>query len=114
MNMVIEYSKYFKNFDLINNFSFNKADYISEMLVKNYKTTIYNFDINNSIQMKKIKKIDEIMKKYIMEKDFYIFIQNRIENYFSNDIQDLNEILIIEYENFEKNINIKVETSRWI
>ena len=84
------------------------------MLVKNYKTTIYNSDINNSIQMKKIKKIDEIMKKYINEKAFYNFIQNRLENYFSNDIQDLNQILIKEYENFEKNINIKVETSRWI
>ena len=54
------------------------------------------------------------MKKYINEKAFYNFIQNRFENYFSNDIQDLNQILIKEYENFEKNINIKIETSRWI
>lgn len=113
MNIAIDYSKYFKNYNFINEFCFNENDYISEMLQKNYQTSVYNVDINNKKELKIVKKIDNIMKIYIIDKEFFQIIQKKLTDMDNNFIQDLNKILIEEFDNFEKDIGL-VTTSRWI
>ena len=113
MYQIIDYNKYFPNYDFINEYPYNKKDYISEMLVKNYKTCVFNIDVNEKKEFKKVKQIDEIMKIYFLNCDFYKIVQDRLNNYVDNDIQDLNEILIDEYRNYQNNVTGFVETSRW-
>lgn len=114
MNTAIDYSKYFKNYNFINDFCFNKDDYISEMLLKNYQTSIYNVDLNNKEEIKMLKKIDDIMKIYIIDQNFFQLINCRLTDMEDNYIQDINAILINEYEKFKNAIVKSVETSRWI
>lgn len=114
MNTAIDYSKYFKNYNLINDFCFNKDDYISEMLLKNYQTSIYNVDLTNKEEIRMLKKIDNIMKVYIIDQKFFQFITCRLTDMEDNYIQDINTILINEYEKFKNDIVKSVETSRWI
>ncbi len=114
MNTAIDYSKYFKNYNFINDFCFNKDDYISEMLLKNYQTSIYNVDLNDKSEVKMLKKIDDIMNLYIIDQNFFQFVKSRLNDMEDNYIQDLNTILINEYNNY-KTVAVKpVETSRWI
>lgn len=108
------YSKYFKNYNLINDFCFNQNDYISELLIKNYQTSIYNVDINNKQEVNLLKKIDNIMKIYIIDSDFFQVIQERLNNMEDNLVQDINTILIDEYEKFSQHISPVVKNSRWI
>lgn len=114
MNTTIDYSKYFKNYNFINDFCFNKDDYISEMLLKNYQTSIYNVDLNNKEEVQRLKKIDNIMNIYIIDQNFSKLVKNRLNDMEDNYIQDLNAILINEYNNYKNAIVKSVETSRWI
>ncbi len=114
MTTSVDYSKYFKNYNFINDFCFNKDDYISEMLLKNYQTSIYNVDLTNKEEVKMLKKIDNIMKIYIVDQNFFQFINCNLDNMEDNYIQDINTILINEYEKFKKTMVKAVETSRWI
>ncbi len=114
MNTAIDYSKYFKNYNFINDFCFNKDDYISEMLIKNYQTSIYNVDLNNKIEIKMLKKIDNIMNLYIIDQNFCQLVKNRLSDMEDNYIQDLNTILINEYNNYQNDVVKSIETSRWI
>ena len=112
--MVIDYSEIFENYNFINDFSFECEDYISDMLVKNYRTSIYNGDTTNKEDVSMLKKIDNIMKKYFIDSTFYKIIQNKLKDINDNYIQDLNIILISEYEKYESGIDGVITTSRWI
>lgn len=114
MTTVIDYSKYFKNYNFINDFSFNNEDYITELLIKNYLTNVYNADTSNRQELLLLKKIDNIMKVYITDNDFYRLVQLRLEEEIKNDIQDLNLILIEVYKLFLNNVSGSIEISRWI
>ena len=111
--MNIDYGKIFKNYSSINEFCFNKNDYISDMLIKNYRTLIYNIDINNKLELRLAKKIDIIMNLYIIDIDFYKNIQDYLNDFEHSNIQDLNKILIKEYEKYQQ-ILPTITTSRWI
>lgn len=113
MSIAIDYNKYFENYNFINDFCFNKNDYISEMLLKSYQTSVYNVDVNNKEELKKIKKIDKIMKFYIIDKEFFQIVQKKLTDLDNSFTQDLNEILIEEYTEFENNV-VPFTTSRWI
>lgn len=108
------YSKYFKNYNFINDFCFNKNDYISELLIKNYQTSIYNVDLNNKQEINMLKKIDNIMKIYIVNSDFFKVVQQSLMRMDDNSIQDLNSILLEEYQKFNQNISSVIKNSRWI
>lgn len=108
------YSKYFKNYNFINDFCFNKDDYISELLIKNYQTAIYNVDINNKQEVNVLKKIDDIMKIYITDSNFFQIVQKRLNSLEDNSIQDLNTILIEEYQKFKQGLSSVIKNSRWI
>lgn len=108
------YSKYFKNYNFINDFCFNKNDYISELLIKNYQTSIYNVDLNNKQEVNMLKKIDNIMKIYIVNSDFFKVVQQSLMSMDDNSIQDLNSILLEEYQKFNQNISPVIKNSRWI
>ena len=113
MTNTIDYVKYFKNYNFINDYCYSKDDYISEMLIKNYQTSIYNTDINNKNDVKLMKKIDNIMKIYIMDLEFFEIIQKKLKDMNDNYIQDLNTILSKEYDNFQNSVGV-ISTSRWI
>ena len=111
--MNIDYGKIFKNYNFINEYCFNKEDYISDMLIKNYRTLIYNIDINNKLDLRLAKKIDNIMNLYIIDNDFYKNIHEYLNDFEHSNIQDLNEILINQYEKYQQ-ILPPISTSRWI
>ena len=113
MTNTIDYTKYFKNYNFINDYCYNKDDYISEILIKNYQTSIYNTDVNNKNDVKLMKKIDSIMKIYIIDSDFQELVKKKLNDINDNYIQDLNTILISEYDNFQNNVG-NISTSRWI
>lgn len=108
------YSKYFKNYNFINDFCFNQDDYISELLIKNYQTSVYNVDMNNKQEVNLLKKIDNIMYIYIIDSDFFQAVQKQLGNIEDNSTQDLNTILIDEYQKFSQHIFPVVKNSRWI
>lgn len=111
--MNIDYGKIFKNYNFINEYYFDKDDYISDMLIKNYRTLIYNIDINNKLDLRFAKKIDNIMNLYIIDTDFYKNIHECLNDFENNNIQDLNQILIEEYEKYQQVLPV-ITTSRWI
>lgn len=114
MNTTICYSKYFKNYNFINDFCFNKNDYISELLIKNYQTSVYNVNMNNKQEVNILKKIDDIMRIYIIDSAFFQIVQRRLNSLEDNSIQDLNTILIEEYQKFNQEVSSVITNSRWI
>ena len=111
--MKIDYSKYFINYNFINNYNYDVSDYISDMLIKNYKLSIYNVDIKLEGELISLQKLDEIMGLYIKNIDFYKFVQDWLKNNDDN-IQDLNIILFNIYNLFKNDVSGFVSVSKWI
>lgn len=111
--MNINYGKVFKNYNFINEYCFDKDDYISDLLIKNYRTLIYNIDIKNKLDLRLAKKIDNIMNLYIIDNDFYKNIHECLNDFENSNIQDLNTILMKEYEKYQQ-VLPTITTSRWI
>lgn len=97
-------------YDTIVNFGFNNTDYISLLLINDYKKYVLS---RGNKTKNKIKQYDLIMNEYVTNKKFYKYVQDEYNNC-ANFVLDGRIYILNEYNKF---LNNKVRTdlvSRWI
>ena len=96
-----------KHYDEIVNYSIDDSDFISKDLISYYKEYVFfNYD-----DKKKIRLLDKIMYEYIRNKEFYSYIQDKLNTGEILPIDsDINKI----YKEFKVNSIRVINSCKWI
>ena len=110
--------KYCPNYYYIINFDFNEEDLVSDKLIRIYKNYIFSIDINNQDEVERISEFDRVLASYIKDYLFRSTLQKeivtvKVKNE-GNILQNLVDIIIKIFTNYEEYTTRNIYVSKWI
>ena len=118
MNSNREILKYCPNYFSIVNFDFNENDLISEKLINIYKNFIFSININDLEEREKVQTLDHVLGNYLHDYLFRSTLQKEIITVKvqrdGNVINNLVDIIIKIFSNYEEYTTRKLYISKWI
>lgn len=118
MNKNREVLRHCPHFYTIINFEYYSGDIISERLISVYEQYIFNIDITVLDNVAKIEKLDRVLYKYISDYAFRNLVKQDIANVRVNRGDNVLDVIVSTiirlFENYERLLCRKVQTTRWI
>ena len=106
------------NYYNIVNFDFKENDLISEKLVNIYKSYIFSIDLQNNEEIERVHELDRVLSNYIHDYLFRSTLQKEIVTVKvkkdNNILNNLVDIIIKIFSNYEEYTTRRIYISKWI
>lgn len=118
MNSNKEILKYCPNYYNIVNFDFQENDLISEKLVNIYKNFVFSISLQSNEEIEKVQELDRVLSNYIADYLFRSTLQKEIVTVKvkkdNNILNNLVDVIIKIFSNYEEYTTRRIYISKWI